>query len=133
MLSRIREVQQNRDIEPIHKMRVDSRQTRAALELFELCFSQSDYARLERRVKKVTDVLSVARDLDVMQESLTERLHALPAEQREGLQGFIEQLRVRREKQQRAVEGTLKVLEQHDLKRRFKKIAARKRGKNGNG
>ncbi|MCW3099975.1 MAG: hypothetical protein JWL77_5593 [Chthonomonadaceae bacterium] len=133
MLSHIREVQQNEDTEPVHDMRVASRRTRAALELFELCFSEPDYARLERRVKKVTDVLSAARDLDVMQESLTKQMRSLPADQREGLQGFIDQLHARREEQQKPVEKTLRMLEKQDLKARFKTIAVRERRKHRDG
>lgn len=133
MFSLIRDVQQNEDIEPIHDMRVASRRTRAALELFGLCFPERDYARLERRVKKVTDVLSAARDLDVMQESLAEQMRSLPVDQREGLQGFIDQLHARREEQQQPVEKTLRGMEKQDLKARFNTIAVRERRKHRDG
>lgn len=133
MLSHIDEVERNEETDPIHDMRVASRKTRAALELFSVCFSDPDYTHLERRVKEVTDVLSAARDLDVMQETLTDRLRALPADQREGLQGFIDQLSTRRQKRQKPVEKALRRLEREKLKARFKRIAARNRRKHDDG
>jgi putative phosphoesterase len=53
------------DIEYVHKMRVASRRTRAALPLFRSCFPQKDFKRWQREIKKVTRLLADARDLDV--------------------------------------------------------------------
>jgi hypothetical protein len=103
------------DIEAVHDMRVWSRRTRAALEVFQSVFPAQEYAAVEREVKAITDSLSLARDLDVMIDSLGRRVQEMPPEQRAGLQSFIEMLQRRRSKAQAPVEKALKRLEQCDL------------------
>ncbi|MDR0372612.1 MAG: YfcE family phosphodiesterase [Nitrososphaerota archaeon] len=61
----------NPDIEYVHKTRVGSRRLSAVLTLFEGCFSKKEYTTWCRDIKKVTRLLSQARDLDV-QISLVE-------------------------------------------------------------
>ncbi|MGD6850466.1 MAG: YfcE family phosphodiesterase [Candidatus Bathyarchaeia archaeon] len=56
---------ENTDIECIHKTRVASRRLRAALPLFSACFDKKDYRDWTKEIKKVTKLLSQARDLDV--------------------------------------------------------------------
>lgn len=125
MLSLVDGVRRSEEIEPVHKMRVASRRTRAALDIFDSCFAGGDYARLERDVKKITRVLSEARDLDVMQEKLADHLRELPQEQRSGLQTLIDQMHERRRRAQKTVDKTLRHLESHDLEAAFKTIAAK--------
>jgi CHAD domain-containing protein len=127
MLALVDDVRRSEETEPVHKMRVASRRTRAALDIFDTCFAHGDYKRLEREVKTITRVLSEARDLDVMQEKLADHLRELPQEQRTGLQELIDQLHERREHAQKAVNKTLRRLESHDLEAAFKTIAARNR------
>jgi putative phosphoesterase len=55
----------NIDVECVHKTRVTSRRLRAALTLFEPCFSKKEYQIWCKGTKKVTKLLSQARDLDV--------------------------------------------------------------------
>ena len=125
MLALVEDVRRSEETEPVHKMRVASRRTRAALDIFDTCFACGDYTRLEREVKTITRVLSEARDLDVMQEKLADHLRELPQEQRSGLQGLIDQLHERREHAQKTVVKTLHRLESHDLEAAFKTIAAK--------
>ncbi|MGA2682273.1 MAG: YfcE family phosphodiesterase [Candidatus Bathyarchaeia archaeon] len=56
---------ENEDIECVHKTRVTSRKIRAALPLFQPCFSSKKYKRWTKEIKKVTRLLGEARDLDV--------------------------------------------------------------------
>ncbi len=56
---------ENADIEYVHKMRVTSRRLRAAMPIFEKCFPDKKFKALRKEIKKVTRLLSQARDLDV--------------------------------------------------------------------
>jgi CHAD domain-containing protein len=125
MLSLVDDVRRSEEIEPVHKMRVASRRTRAALDIFDVAFSGGDYARLEREVKKITGVLSEARDLDVMQAKLADHLLELPQEQRAGLQSLIDQLREQRERAQKTVDRALRRVESYDLEACFKSVMAK--------
>jgi putative phosphoesterase len=58
-------VVKNVDIECVHKTRVASRRLRAALPLFSACFDKKDYRDWTKEIKKITKLLSQARDLDV--------------------------------------------------------------------
>src|SRR5579862_1978706 len=62
----------------IHQMRVWSRRSRAAHDLFSACFPGKEYQALGREIKAVTDALGGARDLDVMIEALQQRRQNLP-------------------------------------------------------
>ncbi|NMB79532.1 MAG: CHAD domain-containing protein [Methanomicrobiales archaeon] len=58
-------VRRAEDIEYIHRMRVASRRLRAALPLFENCFSQKQYGRWMAEIAGITRALGEARDTDV--------------------------------------------------------------------
>jgi CHAD domain-containing protein len=58
-------VRVSEDIEYIHRMRVASRRLRAALPLFEPCFSQKQYGRWMGAIAGITRALGEARDADV--------------------------------------------------------------------
>ncbi|HZP80725.1 MAG TPA: CHAD domain-containing protein [Chthonomonadaceae bacterium] len=124
MLSHIEGVRRSEEIEPVHQMRVWSRRSRAALEVFRCCFEGKDYDELEREVKAVTDALSEARDLDVMMDTLHQRAEALPPEQRGGVESFIARLRRRRERSQKPVLKALDRLESRDLAGHFADLVA---------
>src|SRR5687767_1969196 len=80
MLAQAEGVRESKEIEPIHQMRVWSRRSRAALEVFRPCFDGKEYATIVAEVKKVTRTLGAARDLDVMIDTLTRREEDLPPE-----------------------------------------------------
>lgn len=56
---------ENTDVECVHKTRVGSRRLRATLPLFEFCYPKREFKRWSKEIKKVTKLLSEARDLDV--------------------------------------------------------------------
>lgn len=58
-------VRESEDIEYIHRMRVASRRLRAALPLFEPCFSKKQYGRWMGALAGITRALGEARDADV--------------------------------------------------------------------
>ena len=55
----------NDDVERVHKTRVASRKLRAALPLFRFCFPTKEFKVWQKEIKKVTELLGEARDLDV--------------------------------------------------------------------
>lgn len=125
MLSHLEGVKQGETTEPVHQMRVWSRRTRAALDIFQACFPGKEYAVIEREVKKVTGALGEARDLDVMISTLRERMEGLPEEQRPGVDAFVGTLKAQRKAKQRPVEKITTQLEHHDLAARFAALAER--------
>lgn len=90
------------DIEELHAMRVSSRRLRAAMDAFAGAFPPRSFRRNLRVVKRVTDTLGEARDLDVAIAHLRDMLPAMSEVDRPGLEGLIE-----RYEQQRVVEGGL--------------------------
>ncbi len=61
-------VEKSEDIEYVHKMRVTSRRIRAAMPLFKECFPKKKFKKWLNEIKKVTQFLGSARDLDVQIE-----------------------------------------------------------------
>ncbi|MCS6775187.1 MAG: CHAD domain-containing protein [Chloroherpetonaceae bacterium] len=125
MVAQIPGVRSGRDIEAIHQMRVWSRRSRAALEVFRPCFEGKAFAAIEKQVRRVTRALGAARDLDVMIATLQKRESAFPPEQQAGIDAFIAALRRQRTRRQKDVEAAMRALERFDVLTRFAEIAAR--------
>jgi CHAD domain-containing protein len=125
MLSEAGGVLQGEDVEPVHQMRVWSRRTRAALDVFEPCFAGRRFKALRRKVKLLTRALGAARDLDVMIGALSKQASSLPVTERAGIDAFIDDLRARRRSAQEEVEQTILNLEQADLRRKFTEMLVR--------
>lgn len=125
MLSHIDGVRKGESPEPVHQMRVWSRRSRAALEIFRVCFTGPAFAEVEREVKAATDALSEARDLDVMIENLLARSERLAASQRAGIESFMARLKDQREARQAAVAHAVTDLESHHLAQRFRDLTDR--------
>lgn len=131
MLSHVDGVRKGDEAAPIHQMRVWSRRSRAALEIFRVCFESRAFAEIERAVKSATDALGEARDLDVMAENLEARAAKLPAAQRTGIEAIVERLRERRKSLQSGVAKAITELEAQDLLARFHALT--QRAGNGSG
>ncbi len=123
MLSHTDGVRKGEDAQPVHQMRVWSRRTRAALEIFEICFRGRAFAEIEREVKAATDALSEARDLDVMIENLQARAARLRLARRAGINSFIDRLKAQRDERQQAVAGAVAAVERHSLAEKFRELA----------
>ncbi len=130
MLSHIDGVRKGDAPEPVHQMRVWSRRSRAALEIFKVCFPGREFTELEREVKAAADALGEARDLDVMIMNLRARAEKLPVSHRTGIKAFVDRLQEQREALQMAVAAAVTNLESHNLAEQFRsltdKVAARK-------
>jgi CHAD domain-containing protein len=81
------------DIERVHDMRVATRRLRAALEIFEPCFPESQYEEALEEVKAVADALGERRDADVAIASLERFAAGLAAPDRPGVASLVEQIR----------------------------------------
>lgn len=111
MLAEAKQAKRGKRTEPIHQMRVWSRRSRAALEMFAPCLGGRRYAAIAQAVHDVTGALGAARDLDVMILTLRERANALPDEQRAGLFAFVKVLEARRKAAQKPVVRAVKRLD----------------------
>lgn len=125
MLSHSSGVRLAEDIEALHDMRVASRRLRAAISMFAAAFQDADSKKFESEVKAVTDALGVARDLDVMIETLEELDQELPEDERAGMERFIAERKFDRARIQSEVVRALDRLEKQNLLARFDEIVAR--------
>jgi len=91
MEAQIGGVEKSEDIEYVHKMRVTSRRIRAAMPLFSECFPSKRYKKWLNEIKKVTQFLGAARDLDVQIAVINGYINQLqPAEPKTGMEALRE-------------------------------------------
>ncbi|MDX6583941.1 MAG: hypothetical protein QOI10_3125 [Solirubrobacterales bacterium] len=81
------------DIERVHDMRVATRRLRAALEVFEPCFSKRRFRATLKEVKALADALGERRDRDVTIAALTDFESEIGAPDRPGIRNLTERLR----------------------------------------
>ncbi len=110
--AQVQGVRENKDIEYVHKMRVASRKLRATIPLFENCFQKKQYKKWLKEVKKATQLLGEARDLDVQIEFIKKYMDKLekPTE-KAGIESLLKDHKSRREKAQETVVKGLGELE----------------------
>ncbi len=110
-------------VERVHDMRVATRRLRAALEIFEPCFSRKRHHKALKKVKALADALGERRDADVEIE-LLERLAGDAAEaDREALRKLIEEQRARQRKANEELVPHVASKRLRKLRRRLKKLA----------
>ena len=135
MLAEAKQAKRGKRAEAIHQMRVWSRRSRAALEMFAPCFAGRRFASVALAVHDVTGALGAARDLDVMILTLRDRANALPDAERAGLFAFAKSLEARRKEAQKPVVRAVKELKRQDAAKfaetLTKRAAAPKRGRSG--
>lgn len=107
------------DIEDLHAMRVSSRRLRAAMDAFAAAFPAKSYRRKLRMVKRVTDTLGDARDLDVAVATLTARLPEMEPDERPGLEGLIARYRQRRAEEAPHIAALFDEIDRTDFEQRF--------------
>ena len=110
--------------EAIHQMRVWSRRTRAALDIFAPCFSGKEYDGVVAEIKAVTAALGTARDMDVIIQTMQGRADSLPEHERGGVLALIAELTKRRKRVQPDVKRTVQRLAKRDVAKRFASLAA---------
>ncbi len=125
MLSHAGGVRSGTDIVAVHDMRVASRRLRAAITVFGPAFSGGSFRRFERDVKAVTDELSLARDLDVMIDTLMKLESTLAPGEQAGIEQFVQEKQAERSHMQNAVDKALDRMEKRDLSAQFDEVATR--------
>ena len=84
-------VEKSEDIEYVHKMRVTSRRIRATMPLFRECFPKKRYKKWLNEIKKVTQFLGAARDIDVQIEFIKNYINLLqPTEPKTGMDALLQ-------------------------------------------
>ena len=78
------------DPEGVHQMRVASRRLRAAMDVAADVYPKKWFARLQKSVKQMTDVLGDVRDCDVQIEALRAQRESAPPHERAGIDRLIE-------------------------------------------
>lgn len=107
------------DIEELHAMRVSSRRLRAAMDAFVDVFPARSFRRYLREVKRITDTLGDARDLDVAIDHLTVLLPDLEPIDRPGLEGLIDRYEQQRRAEDAQIHALFIRLEQEAFGARF--------------
>lgn len=76
-------LEKDEDPESVHQLRVGSRRTAAALDMFQNCLPVKVYSKANKKLKKLRRAAGAARDWDVFLQSFKSR--TVPAKAREGL------------------------------------------------
>ncbi len=116
------------DIEDLHAMRVSSRRLRAAMDAFAATFPEKSFRRNLQQVKRITDTLGHARDLDVAIDSLSRLLPDLTAGEQVGVIALIEEYRDRRNGERRRIRRLFRDLDESGFPRRFERWIAKHTG-----
>lgn len=115
MQAEVEGVRRGEDTEAIHRMRVASRRMRSTLKIFKDCFRKSDYKKINREIRSVTQVLGYARDIDVQLEILKKNLSGyLDPKLKPGIKRLMLRLKQKRQLSQGDVLEAMKQMEQAD-------------------
>ena len=112
------------DIERVHNMRVATRRLRAALEVFEPCFSPKLFKRSLKQVKSLADALGERRDRDVTIAALVEFAADVSAADRPGIESLINRLRDEQRASNEALAPVVSTPRLAKLDKRLKKLVA---------
>jgi CHAD domain-containing protein len=112
------------DIERVHDMRVASRRLRAALEIFEPCFSKDRFKAALTEVKVLADALGERRDRDVSIAALESFVSEMAAPDRRGIESLIASLRDEQRQANRELAEFVGREELSSLRRRLERLAA---------
>lgn len=87
-----------RDVEYVHQLRVASRRALAAVRTFARLLSERQVAWLSKQLKKIRKAAGDARELDVLERRIADRLTPVPSPARDALIAKIEKRRDRAQK-----------------------------------
>jgi CHAD domain-containing protein len=115
-----------RSVEAVHDLRVASRRLRAFGVTFDSVLGNKLRSRLEKDLKRVTNVVGALRDLDVQVGLLEEHVAGSPDElERAALEHLLEQLEGPRAAVAAKAERRLRELDMSELSRRVRRAARR--------
>ena len=114
------------DIEFVHRARVATRRLRAALRMFDDCFTTKQLRRWQKAIRRTTAKLGDARDRDVQIEFLCGVLSALNAKACfPGISRILVQLERDRERLQRKVVKAIDRLEAKGVLQQMRRVTGR--------
>jgi CHAD domain-containing protein len=111
-------------IERVHGMRVATRRLRAVLEIYAPCFPKDEGRAVLRDVKRLADALGARRDPDVQLEGLERFTASLTAEDRPGLEAFMDEIREEQRAGNETLSAALATLDRDGLRRRVDALVA---------
>jgi CHAD domain-containing protein len=111
-------------IERVHGMRVATRRLRAVLEIYAPCFPKDEGRAVLRDVKRLADALGARRDPDVQLEGLGRFTATLAAEDRPGLEAFMDEIREEQRAGNETLSTALAALDREGLRRRVDALVA---------
>jgi putative phosphoesterase len=111
LVNQIEGAKKNDDVEYVHKLRVASRRLRAALSIFQDCFSKRQTKIWRKAVRTVTTACGAARDADVLIMFLEKYLVHADPQTAPGVQHLIMMMKTRRAVMQSDVVNVLGSLE----------------------
>lgn len=111
------------DPERVHDMRVATRRLRAALEVFEPCFSAKRRRKALKRVKALADALGARRDADVQIELLEGLVAEVDGQDGEAVERLLERMRSEQRAANEDLEAFVTAKRLKKLCRRLKKLA----------
>lgn len=111
------------EIDRVHDMRVATRRLRAALEVFEPCFTRKPFTVVLAEVKALADALGERRDRDVTIAALTEVAAALGTSDRTGVESLIGTLREEQVKANEALAAFVSEERLAGLRERLEQLA----------
>ncbi len=118
------------DIEFVHRARVATRRLRAALRMFDGCYSLKQIKRWQKAIRRVTSALGDARDRDVQNELLCGTLSTLDTKECfPGVARVLVQLERDRERLQRKVVKAVNRLEADGVLRAMRRAAKKRLSK----
>ena len=117
-------VRSGEDIEHLHDLRVAARRMRAVLEVFEGAFPRKRHRAVLREVKKHTERMGDARDLDVQLEFLQQFLDAAAPAERPGVEWLVATLQAERATAYGRIDPDLDELENIEFLERIDRLAA---------
>lgn len=116
------------DVEALHAMRVSSRRLRAAMDAFAPAFPRKGFRRRLTVVKRITDTLGRARDLDVAVGHLEDLLPELAPDERPGVEGLIADHRAERRAENVRIEALFARVGARKQRRDFERWVRRHTG-----
>jgi CHAD domain-containing protein len=135
VLTRWREMMSHRDgtlagedIEELHAMRVSSRRLRAAMDAFADVFPKESFRVYLNEVKRITDTLGDARDLDVAIEHLEQLIPRVEPLDRPGIEGLIDRYEERRRAEDVHIHALFERLDNERFAERFERWVAKHTG-----
>lgn len=115
---------EGREVEDVHQLRVFTRRSAAALQIFEAWLPKRRGRWLHKQLKRIRRAAGEARDLDVLRARWSEELAELPAAQSSIL---LEQIKRRRRRAQWPIEDAFHKLAGKRFPRRARKLTKRVR------